>query len=58
MTQEDFYRMANAFDDLLNPEAIKNSVKQNKPAPNESIDPGAFFEHIVGFKIPKKKADK
>ena len=45
------------IDEMLNPEAIKNAARQSKSKPNEPIDPGMFFEQVVGFKIPKKKTD-
>ena len=56
MTQEDFFHMSKIFDGVLNPEAIRNSAKQNKSQPTEPIDTAGFFEHVAGFKIPKKKA--
>ena len=55
MTQEEFYNMSKRFDDMFSPESLKKSANRdsvNKSGPINSAD---FFEHVIGFKIPKKK---
>lgn len=57
MTQEEFFRMSNAFNGMFSEESIKRSVRQQKPSganPKNPLDTSAFFEHVMGFKGPKK----
>lgn len=58
MTQEDFFNMSRAFDGMFSEESIKKSVRQEKPAranPMNPLDTSAFFEQVMGFRGPKKK---
>jgi len=51
MTQEDFFNMTRGFDDMLSPEAIKNSANRSKAPRKNPIDTTDFFEKVMGFKI-------
>jgi len=57
MTQEEFARMNNVFDQTLSWEAIKNSADQKKTgqSSNDPLNTDAFFEAFMGFKGPLKK---
>lgn len=51
MTQEDFYNMTKTFDNILSPDAIKNSAKASKAPKSAPIDSKTFFEKVMGMKI-------
>jgi len=46
--------MSRGFDNILSREAIKKSASQGN-ASRKPIDTTDFFEHVMGFKGPKKK---
>jgi curved DNA-binding protein CbpA len=55
MTQEDFFRMQGAFDSIFSEASIKDSASRKARAnPKNPLDTSAFFEHVMGFKRPKK----
>jgi DnaJ-class molecular chaperone len=51
MTQEDFFNMSRGFDDMLSPEAIKNSANRSKASKKGPIDTTDFFDQVMGFKL-------
>jgi len=57
MTQEDFFRMSQRFDEMLGSDAIRNSVKQSKTRRSDAdpLNTNAFFENVMGFNKFKKK---
>ena len=51
MTQEDFFNMTRSFDNMLSPEAIKNSAMASKNQKSAPIDSTTFFEKVMGIKL-------
>jgi DnaJ-class molecular chaperone len=57
MTQEDFFRMSQTFDSTFSEESIKESIRQKgrkEANPMNPLETSAFFEHVMGFKGPKR----
>lgn len=51
MTQEDFFRMTQNFENMFSRESIKASVNEKKAPKSAPIDSKTFFENVMGFKV-------
>ena len=53
MTQEDFHRMSQSFNDIFSADSIKSTGTRSKPNPANPMDTTAAFEQFMGIKKGK-----